>query len=376
MNNQGAAKSAYYPQLDFLRFVAVTLVILEHWFGSALSRNFEFGYLGVLLFFVLSGFLISGILLKNRAMIDAGMVSKRETLKVFYIRRTLRIFPVYYFLLLFLFIFSFEGIRQKALWYFLYASNIYTYIQQEWDGMIGPFWSLAVEEQFYLVWPLLMLVMPVRKMPAFFGTCLLLAPVFRLLSIVFANHFSEAPLDTLSMRVLMPSCIDSFAAGGLLAFWRQDENTGSKWLKYLNNKYLVSGLVVIAYILLRYKENFLFYLLFPSVFSFLSVTMIAALLVKAKGLKGVIFNNPFLLHLGKISYGLYLFHGPFPLIFSIVDVVLGKLHKGFTIYHILAGLPKTTRSLVWVVYLVGLASLSYYILEKPFNKLKDKFLYK
>ncbi|WP_336515176.1 acyltransferase [Pollutibacter soli] len=370
-----AHTGTYYKQLDTLRCLAVGLVILEHWFASSISHLFDFGFLGVLIFFTLSGFLITGILLRNKQSLDTGQVSKREILKTFYVRRSLRIFPIYYFLLAFLFIFSFEHIREKMGWYALYASNLLTYKQQHWDGMIGPLWSLAVEEQFYLIWPLLILVIPVKKLPAFFYICLAAAPLFRLLSIEAASMFSADPKPELSMRVLMPNCVDSFAAGGLLAYFMRYKDEAPRWIELMKKN--VSGIILLAVciVLLLFKKSYAFYLIFPTIFCWLSVYMIKGLINNVTGWKGKLFSNPATIYLGKISYGIYLFHGPFPLILSIIDFIMLKIGLGFTMYNSLEGLDPILKKSIWVIYLVIFASLSYFIIEKPFNKLKGKFNY-
>lgn len=370
-------QSKYYKQLDFLRFLAVALVVIEHWFGSGISRMFQFGYLGVLIFFVLSGFLITEILLKCKDTLEEGEVGMLKLLKTFYIRRTLRIFPIYYAMLLFLWIFSFEGIRSKIAWYGSYTSNIYSFIHQKWDGMIGPFWSLAVEEQFYLVWPILILIIPKRKLLSFFYGCLVFATLFRYVSIEASTHLFSNVNYSVSMRALMPSCIDSFAIGGILALRNSYAILlGENRFKWMDSKVLsflfFSGTVY----LLTSGENFAYYLLFPLLFSFLSVMGICRLLRPVYGFGGQMINGSVPIFLGKISYGLYLFHGPFPLIMSIFDFALMKIHSGFSIYAPLESLPTFWKKLVWVIYLIAIASVSFYLFERPFNKLKSKFAYR
>src|SRR5687767_3808258 len=103
----------YMPQLDALRAFAVFLVIISHWFSREhiVNRYTDNGTLGVTLFFVLSGYLITGILLKNKNSIEQGG-SIKSALKTFYIRRSLRIFPVYYLLIFVLLIFNVADIQR------------------------------------------------------------------------------------------------------------------------------------------------------------------------------------------------------------------------------------------------------------------------
>jgi peptidoglycan/LPS O-acetylase OafA/YrhL len=100
----------YYPSLDSLRAIAVIFVIISHWFASDhfLNRYTSNGTLGVTLFFVLSGFLISGILMNYKTEIDLEVITIKQTLKIFYIRRAIRIFPIYYVLIGVLLLFQFS----------------------------------------------------------------------------------------------------------------------------------------------------------------------------------------------------------------------------------------------------------------------------
>jgi peptidoglycan/LPS O-acetylase OafA/YrhL len=147
----------YQPALDGLRAVAITLVVCFHFFGL------RGGYLGVDLFFVLSGFLITTLLLEERARFRAISFSR------FYLRRALRLFPaLWVFLAASLVIYAalgsgLRGQLKAVLLGFTYTTNLGV-ITGHWDGRFGHLWSLAVEEQFYLVWPLvLVLVLRTRR---------------------------------------------------------------------------------------------------------------------------------------------------------------------------------------------------------------------
>jgi peptidoglycan/LPS O-acetylase OafA/YrhL len=151
-------------QLDGLRAVAVGAVMLQHfWLGAGL---FDFGAMGVRLFFVLSGFLITGILLKSRELLDSGEQRPSFALGRFYIRRFLRIFPLYYAVLLAAWLLRLWGTRGEMGWHLAYLTNVDLFLRGRWWGDISHFWSLAVEEQFYLVWPLVILLAPRRRCSA------------------------------------------------------------------------------------------------------------------------------------------------------------------------------------------------------------------
>jgi peptidoglycan/LPS O-acetylase OafA/YrhL len=141
------------PQLDTLRFFVVIGVMVTHnWHLKRLPWLFgdlDWGGLGVRLFFVLSGFLITGILIKCREMADAETRTSRFYIRQFYIRRILRIFPIYYLTIFLAFVFDVPGTREVWGWLATYTSNVYITLNNTWIARMGHFWSLAVEEHFY-----------------------------------------------------------------------------------------------------------------------------------------------------------------------------------------------------------------------------------
>src|SRR4051794_35296056 len=125
------------------------------------------GHLGVFLFFVISGYLITGILLRGRQRIVAGDGSRGQLLRSFYIRRTLRIWPAFYAVLAIAWLCDLTGLRDTIWWHATFTSNILFYIKNEWlPWPTAHLWSLSVEEQFYLLWPLLILSVPERAQRA------------------------------------------------------------------------------------------------------------------------------------------------------------------------------------------------------------------
>ncbi len=137
----------HFKQLDGLRFVAVFLVLIIH-FATIIGMHFSAGYYGVELFFVISGFLITTILLKTEE--PFGIAYKK-----FIGRRTLRIFPIYYLTIFILFIIGNKYVHEYLIYCLTYTYN-YIYFKVPVNS-ISHFWSLGVEEQFYLFWPFLIL---------------------------------------------------------------------------------------------------------------------------------------------------------------------------------------------------------------------------
>src|SRR6266550_2788258 len=168
--NDRATLSSRIASLDGLRGCAILLVLLFHFTARApyptdhasirLQSVFDLGWSGVDLFFVLSGFLITGLLIDAKG--SAGYF------KVFYARRALRILPLYYGTLVVMFVLPYLLTSvmnptyitpfRDQIWYWGYLQN-YHYLTNAWSDIAGPFWTLAIEEQFYLVWPLVVLLL-------------------------------------------------------------------------------------------------------------------------------------------------------------------------------------------------------------------------
>jgi len=139
--------------IDGLRAIAVLFTVIQHYIISYYFRSESIlGSLGVSIFFVISGFLITSILLKQKQ----ENVSNKEKFIKFYTRRSLRIFPIYYLTISICILSGLYWFRNiNPFWYYGYAINIFIAIQNNgWIGYAGHLWSLAVEEQFYLVWPI------------------------------------------------------------------------------------------------------------------------------------------------------------------------------------------------------------------------------
>jgi peptidoglycan/LPS O-acetylase OafA/YrhL len=196
-------------QLDALRGLAVLAVILYHYF-PALFKSTPLGWIGVRFFFVLSGFLITGILLRAREAVFEGTEGTWFVLRRFYIRRFLRIFPIYYLVLLVLAALNADEIRDSLLWHLGYLSNVRFVMDGYFQLWVAHFWTLSVEEQFYLIWPAIILLIPrICLVPAIiFG--IFVGPLYRLISQIYG-------FPGLACEVLLPASFDTLAVGALLA---------------------------------------------------------------------------------------------------------------------------------------------------------------
>jgi peptidoglycan/LPS O-acetylase OafA/YrhL len=170
---RGSASASYAPQLDGLRAGAVVAVAWAHWLPA-----WQFGLplgAGVHLFFVLSGFLITRILLDLRAA-----PRRLPAIGRFYVRRALRLFPAFFLVLGVAAWAAVPLVRETWPWHAAYLSNVFVAREARWQGHVSHFWSLAVEEQFYLVWPWLIVFVPARWLGAVVAGAVLLGPLARL----------------------------------------------------------------------------------------------------------------------------------------------------------------------------------------------------
>jgi peptidoglycan/LPS O-acetylase OafA/YrhL len=194
-------------ELDGLRALAILGVMYTHF----VNDDSVLGTLGVYLFFVLSGYLITGILLRCKDLIEAKKATLGGTLKTFYIRRSLRIVPVYYLCLFILLIAGSHEVREQIWWHVTFNSN-FLFSLVPFTDLTAHFWTLAVEEQFYLVWPAIILLAPKRYLLPILIVLIVSAPVYRLLvGTVFGFSKNASGIITIA-------CLDCLATGALLAY--------------------------------------------------------------------------------------------------------------------------------------------------------------
>lgn len=191
----------------------------QHWLSYLPLARF-----GVQLFFVLSGFLITSILLVARERIARGESWLFE-LRQFYMRRVLKIFPLYYMVVLGCAIFGISGFRGPLLWHFGYMTNIYNAVTGTWAEASAHLWTLSVEKQFYLFWPWVILLVSERWLLPVLTAIVAAAPLFRSLFVIFG-------WANMALYTLTPSSLDALGLGALLAGLRQRERkTGDSLLR-------------------------------------------------------------------------------------------------------------------------------------------------
>jgi peptidoglycan/LPS O-acetylase OafA/YrhL len=349
----------FIPQLDSFRFFAVTLVIISHWARNSTINKIPNGYLGVTFFFVLSSFLITTNLLHFKKSIYLSELTIPKALGAFYFRRTLRIFPLYFFVLFLLYIAAKEMFNGNFSWYLAYVPNFIIYKEQIWPGMLSHFWSLGVEEQFYIIWPLVILFFPLEWFKYLF-------PGIAAISI-FCKFFFYLQSDTFFTYydVLPISCFDAFGIGATLALSTY-EGSSYSWIPSKKFPWMLTGAVVLSIIFFIAGLSFLFGL---------SVAISSALIILKsregfKGIVGQILKHPVFLYLGKISYGLYVYHNFMPWLLRCISgkETTYQLHISFISFDQMQ--HPYLAFLIQFVMLIAIASVSWYLLEKPLNSLK------
>ncbi len=341
-------KSGYQPQLDGLRGVAILSVLLHH-FDVRLPGLFDWGPIGVRIFFLLSGYLITQSLWRLQAdSREAGGYWKG--LLGFHARRMARLTPVLYAMIAVACLMGLPEFRQAAGWHMAFLSNFYALHVDKWPDAASHLWSLSVQEQFYLLWPLVILVTPRRALP--WLLLALFAGAFAFRAAIIASGASD-----FYRWVMLPGVIDSFALGALIACGKKSGRPlpfTSGW-----SGALVGGGALACYVLARLVRFGPFPGAWAAVIETLENLFFAWLLLRTavgwRGVMGGIFENPVLVYLGTISYGLYIFH-------VLVSVALTPWLARHGLGAVDHGL---IRSLALLAFSAGIATISYHFVEAP-----------
>ena len=223
------------PRLDGLRALAVVAVFVQHAMPNAAAvQRVGPGYYGVTLFFVLSGYLITRILIAERAAVVAGR-SLGRSVRGFYVRRALRIMPVFYLTLVTAALLDVPPVRATFWWHASFLSNVYFARRGDWHGVVSPFWTLAIEEQFYLVWPWIVLTTPRARLTAVIVALLAACPVVRRL-------YAALGVGPFAIGFVPFGTTDFLLIGALLADLEARGDCAAPWRHRLGRAGLVAGL--------------------------------------------------------------------------------------------------------------------------------------
>lgn len=350
----------YHPQLDALRALAVGAVILAHFSPTIGHFAPEFGFAGVRLFFVLSGFLITAILLRAAARISAGCSSLNLELRRFWIRRALRIFPAFYLLLFANLLLNIGSTRADFWWHATYMSNFIMAADGSWRDLLTHLWSLAVEEQFYLVWPLLVLGALRVSAPAAIYTALAAGPLARIGLLILEPDNPVAPV------VLTPACLDLLAAGALLAWYRHGNGEADPARQRWRRIGLATlPLAIASTINVPESLATLQTVAAPALQAFAFAALVDQAALGFTGVAGRCLTWRPLIWVGQISYAIYLYH-------NNAHWLGPRILRNLTDYRV-AYLP---NEILHVLYLSGLtlaaATASWFLLERPLSRMKDR----
>jgi peptidoglycan/LPS O-acetylase OafA/YrhL len=366
----------YLPGLDGVRGLAILAVMMVHFVGDATPQNFgeriavklgNYGVLGVDLFFVLSGFLITGLLLDSKG--------RPRFFRNFYARRTLRIFPLYYLTLAILFLVlpryvalpePLEEARQHQAFLWTYTANFFIAAKASWAlTYVSHFWSLAIEEHFYLFWPLV--VFSVRR-----ETLERICVAVLAFGLVERIALTVAGVSELSISVLTPCRIDTLCVGALLAAVARREG-GARMLVERSRR----ALIVLGAAALAAGGWFATTHLFLAVFHPLRTTLHAlffgaltlmALRAPERSIVARALHWPVLRMFGRYSYGLYVYHGviSYHMIVTHAEARLGALLGNHS-------LGIAVGTVLGVSLSLAISVLSYELFEKRFLELKKYF---
>lgn len=370
-------KKVYFENLDGLRFLCFLSVFFFHSFHTDfdyikttdiyhfIKRDiFGNGNLGVNFFFVLSGFLITYLLIEEKKL--NGQID----IKKFWLRRILRIWPLFYLCVIigfFIFPFLKSAFGQQpnetaSIGYYLTFTNNFDFIKNGLPdaSILGVLWSVAIEEQFYFVWPIILYLLPIKKYWLAFSAVIIVSLIFRVLN----NNYMAHEYHTLS-------CIGDMAIGAFGA-WLIQSNEIFR-IKIQNLKPIYISLIYISFLIVFiFRDEVLnndIFLLSVVERPIIAVIILLIILEQCFSKMSIFKMSKFKIFtkLGTISYGLYCLH-------FVGILIVTTLTKKYSF-----------NTEMWQVFIIetsfalgltiAISLISYNVYEKPFLKLKNKFAY-
>lgn len=333
------------PELDGIRGLAAVSVVAFHamWW----PRWLPIGRIAVWVFFVLSGFLITGILLRSR---DFGG-DRRRAWGVFCARRSLRIFPIYFLALGVGLALDLPGVWDHAGWYATYMTNVPNLWGVIKDGALGHFWSLAVEEQFYLAWPVVILFLSPGRLQR-------ILPALVLTGLASAAVLAFAWPDPRASMHATPTCVLGLAVGAWLAVDRHEGRSSQRRARVC----LGLGLVALAVFLGLHAVGRIRPVRTAAelaAWTFLAAWLISRAADGFGGTVGRVLASRPLMTLGAISYGIYVYH--LPILNRLYAAWPTRWPKGVVLFAVALALT------------LAVAAVSWRYVESPLLRLKERF---
>lgn len=366
----GAAPKGHLAALDGLRGFAILIVTLYRFAGGGQGKEIPAGYLcdilshgyrGVDLFFVLSGFLITGILYDSKA--------DPHYFRNFYARRSLRIFPLYYAFLVLTLVLAplvsataatvFAPAKNDQLWLWLYGTNLLQASTGSWPfGCLNHFWSLAVEEHFYFFWPLIIFWLSRR---AAIGACLVL------IATAFTSRVGFLLLggNEVAPEVFTLFRTDALAMGALVALLAR----GPHGIQGLSARALRGLWILTPIVFLLSIEHRRFFTIPDTLFAaFFACVLVVAITASEKSYAARMWNSKWLRFFGKYSYAMYVFQ--YPLILLLASILSAET-LGHTVGDATAG------RLLYIVLMTAITAMcaiaSWELVERRFLSFKKYF---
>lgn len=335
------------PQLDGLRAVAMMCVMFHHWFPASWRFHFP-TEAGLFLFFVLSGFLMTQGLLREQERETIGPILKR-----FHLKRLLRIYPAYYCALALAMALMVKDVLHAPQWWLLNLQNFYILKIGYWPTGVSHFWTLAVEQQYYLVWPLVILCTPKRALLFVLLLLLVVSPLSRL---------SNAGMEIFSGDLRPWELMDDFVMGSIVALLMHRRSQMLHTLRWCALLALIAYIYLYARLEMGRAVDY-FWMMQQSFLAIALAGLISLAAVGKTGFVGRFLENRQLVRLGQMSYGIYLFH-------NLAPLLVGKCCWFLWDERLPATLGIWLRIPFYLLFTWLLSTLCHRFVEKRFHAIK------